>query len=206
MSKRQGPAESARRLYEVASSQGGFFTAAQARELGYANSKQHYHARAGNWIRENRGIYRLALFPEPERPDLILWWLWSRDRCDAPQGVYSHQTALSLFELTDLNPSKLDMIVPKGFRRGVPLPPVLRLHYDAISEGDVTTVHDVPVTRPLRSLLDVVGTGEVALPILQRGYREATRRGMITPSELDRARRQPETAHALQQLRRRKAA
>jgi hypothetical protein len=120
--------------------------------------------------------------------------------------VYSHQTALSLFELTDLNPSKLDMIVPKGFRRGVPLPPVLRLHYDAISEGDVTTVHDVPVTRPLRSLLDVVGTGEVALPILQRGYREATRRGMITPSELDRAGQDPETARALRQLRRRKAA
>ena len=55
--------------------QGGFFTATQARELGFTNSKQHYHARAGNWIRESRGIYRLALYPEPERPDLILWWL-----------------------------------------------------------------------------------------------------------------------------------
>ena len=206
MSENRDPAESARRLYKIASTQGGFFTATQARGLGYSNSKQHYHVRAGNWIRESRGIYRLAFYPEPERPDLILWWLWSRDRCDAPQGVYSHQTALSLFELTDLNPSKLDMIVPKGFRRGVPLPPVLRLHCDAISEGDVTTVHDVPVTRPLRSLLDVVRSGEVPLPILQRGYRGAMRKGMITPSELDRARRQPETAHALQQLRRRKAA
>ena len=206
MSERPTPSESARRLYKVASTQGGFFTARQARALEYTNSKQHYHVRAGNWIRESRGIYRLALYPEPERPDLILWWLWSRDRGDAPQGVYSHQTALSLFELTDLNPSKLDMTVPKGFRRGIPLPPVLRLHYDAISKGDVTTVHDVPVTRPLRSLLDVARTGEVPLPILQQGYREAMRKGVITPSELDRACRQPETAHALQPLRRRKAA
>jgi predicted transcriptional regulator of viral defense system len=206
MSENRGPAESARRLYEIASTQGGFFTAKQARGLGYTNSKQHYHVRAGNWIRESRGIYRLALYPEPERPDLILWWLWSRDTSDTPQGIYGHQTALSLFDLTDLNPSKLDMIVPRGFRRGIPLPPVLRLHYEAISEGDVTTVHDVPVTRPLRSLLDVARTGEAPLPILQRGYREAMRRGMVTPSELDCARRQPETAHALQQLRRRKAA
>jgi predicted transcriptional regulator of viral defense system len=174
--------------------------------LGYTNSKQHYHVRVGNWIREGRGVYRLAFYPEPERPDLILWWLWSRDRSDTPQGVYGHQTALSLFELTDLNPSKLDMIVSKRFRRGLPLPSVVRLHRDEVSEDEVTTVHDVPVTRPLRSLLDVVGTGDVPIAVLQQGYREAMRRGMITPSELDRARRQPETAAALQQLRRRQAA
>ena len=206
MSENRGAAESARRLYEIASTQGGFFTATQARGLGYSNSKQHYHVRAGNWIRESRGIYRLAFYPEPERPDLVLWWLWSRDKSGLPTGVYGHQTALSLFELTDLNPSKLDMIVPKGFRRGVPLPSILRLHRNEVSEDDVTTVHDVPVTRPLRSLLDVVRTGDVPLAVLQQGYREAMRRGMITPSELNRARRQPDTAHALQQLRRRSAA
>jgi predicted transcriptional regulator of viral defense system len=206
MSENRGPAERARRLYEIASNQGGFFTATQARGLGYSNSKQHYHVRAGNWIRESRGICRLALYPEPERPDLILWWLWSRDKSGLPKGVYGHQTALSLFELTDLNPSKLEMIVPKGFRRGVPLPSILRLHRNDVSEDDVTTVHDVPATRPLRSLLDVVRTGDVPLAVLQEGYREAMRRGMVTPSELDRARQHPETAHTLQQLRRRKAA
>ena len=205
MSISTGPAESARRLYEIASTQGGFFTATQARGLGYSNSKQHYHVRAGNWIRESRGICRLALYPEPVRPDLILWWLWSRDTSDTPQGIYGHQTALSLFDLTDLNPSKLDMIVPKRFRRGVPLPSILRLHRDEVSEDEVTTVHDVPVTRPLRSLLDIVRTGDIPIAVLQQGYREAMRRGMITPSELDRARRQPETAHVLQQLRRRGA-
>jgi predicted transcriptional regulator of viral defense system len=206
MSERRPPPETARRLYEVASAQRGFFTAGQARALGYTNSKQHYHVRAGNWIREGRGVYRLAFYPEPERPDLILWWLWSRDRSDTPQGVYGHQTALSLFDLTDLNPSKLDMIVPKRFRRGVPLPSILRLHRAEVSEDDVTTVHDVPVTRPLRSLIDVARTGAVPIAILQQGYKEAMRRGMIMPSELERARRQPETAHALQQLRRRRAA
>jgi predicted transcriptional regulator of viral defense system len=206
MQNRKRPSESGPRLYEFAAAQGGFFTAQQARALGYTNSKQHYHVHAGNWIREGHGIYRLALYPPPDRPDLILWWLWSRDRSDAPKGVYSHQTALSLFELTDLNPSKLDMTVPKGFRRSAPLPAVLRLHHDEVPEEDLTTVHDVPVTRPLRSLLDVLRDGEVPLPFLQQGYREAMRRGLIAPSELDRARRRRETAIAVQQLRRRKAA
>jgi hypothetical protein len=73
-------------LYRIAETQGGFFPAKQAAALGYACNKQAYHVRTGNWLREYRGIYRLALFPEPQRSDLIQWWLWSRDRSDRPSG------------------------------------------------------------------------------------------------------------------------
>jgi hypothetical protein len=64
-----------------------------------ASNKRAYHMQAGNWLREHRGIYRLALFAEPDHSDLILWWFWSGIRSDQPSGVYSHQTALSLHEL-----------------------------------------------------------------------------------------------------------
>jgi hypothetical protein len=49
-----------------------------------------------NWIREHRGIYRLADFPVPERRDLMFWYLWSQNRQEVPEGTYSHDTALSL--------------------------------------------------------------------------------------------------------------
>jgi len=78
--------ESSRNLYEIAEPQFGFFTAKQAKKAGYDESKHAYHVRAGNWIREYRGIYRLRSFPTPERPDLMLWSLWSRNRDDVPQG------------------------------------------------------------------------------------------------------------------------
>jgi hypothetical protein len=70
--------ERQKELYQIAEAQGGYFTAKQAAFLGYASNKRAYHVQAGNWLREHRGIYRLALFPEPDRSDLILWWLWSR--------------------------------------------------------------------------------------------------------------------------------
>jgi predicted transcriptional regulator of viral defense system len=47
----------------------------------------------------------------------MLWWLWSKNREGVSQGVYRHETALSLHDLTDLMPSKLHMTVPKSFRR-----------------------------------------------------------------------------------------
>jgi predicted transcriptional regulator of viral defense system len=42
--------------------------------------------------------------------------------------VYSHQTALSLFDLSDLMPSRLHMTVPPGFRRSAPIPGAIILH------------------------------------------------------------------------------
>jgi predicted transcriptional regulator of viral defense system len=43
--------------------------------------------------------------------------------------VYSHHTALSLYDLSDLNPSKLHMTVPMDFRRNSEIPGILVLHF-----------------------------------------------------------------------------
>src|SRR5258706_9593569 len=105
--------EAARRLYETAQSQQGFFTTKQAIRGGLAEKTHAYHVKAGNWIRVHRGIYRLADFPPTERPDLMLWCLLSQNRREIPEGTYSHQNSLSLHEISDIMPSKLHMTVPK---------------------------------------------------------------------------------------------
>jgi hypothetical protein len=92
---------------------------------------------AGNWIREHRGIYRLADFPAAERPDLMLWYLWSQNRGEVSEGTYSQDTALSLHELSELMPSKLHMTVPKTFRRTSAIPEILILHRANLNPNDV---------------------------------------------------------------------
>src|SRR6516225_2053575 len=144
----------ARRLYEIAASQQGFFTTKQASGAGFAEKAHAYHVKARNWIREHRGIYRLADFPSAERPDLMLWYLWSRNREEIPEGTYSHSTALSLHELSDLMPSKLHMTVPKSFRRNSLIPEILVLHRTNLDKADVQEMHGVRVTRPLRTIVD----------------------------------------------------
>lgn len=116
------------RLFDIAGSQDDYFTMAQALEAGFGRNTHSYHVKAGNWVREYRGIYRLVRFPVSENGYLVLWSLWSRDRHGKPQGVYSHETALHLRDLSDANPSKIRMSVPPGFRRNSVIPAVLVLH------------------------------------------------------------------------------
>src|SRR5260370_33068825 len=139
--------EAARRLYEIAQSQQGFFTTKQATRAGFAEKTHAYHVKVRNWIREHRGIYRLADFPTAERPDLMLWDLWSQNRQEVPEGTYSHDTALSLHELSDIMPSKPHMTVPKHFRRNGRIRAVLVLHRAAITRSDIGQIQDEPVTR-----------------------------------------------------------
>src|SRR5881296_2465622 len=135
MPRRHRDAE--RRLFEIAEAQQGFFTTKQAKAAGFAENTHPYDVQVANWIREHRGIYRLALFPLADRPDLVLWALWSRQRNEEVEGVYSHHTALSLYDLSDLNPAKLHMTVPADFRRSSAIPGILVLHYADLSRSDV---------------------------------------------------------------------
>jgi len=178
--------EAARRLHETAQAQQGFFTTKQAIRAGFSEKTHSYHVNAGNWIREHRGIYRLADFPTPVRPDLTLWYLWSQDRQEIPEGTYSYDTALSLHELSDIMPSKLHMTVPKEFRRNSRIPEILVLHRANLDPSEVQEVHGVRVTRALRTIMDLLRSGHVDRSQLKLAVDEAIRRGLIARREIDR--------------------
>ena len=177
--------ESARKLYEIAESQQGFFTTKQATRAGFTEPTHPYHVHAGNWIREHRGIYRLADFPTTDRPDLMLWYLWSQNRLEIPQGTYSYSTALSLHELSDLMPSKLHMTVPKAFRRNV-IPDILVLHRAELKPSEVQEMHGVRITRPLRTITDLLQGNGTDRSQLKLALDQALRRGLIVRKEIER--------------------
>ncbi len=197
--------EAARRLYEVAEAQQGFFTTKQAKEAGFAENTHPYHVQVGNWIREHRGIYRLALFPLAERPDLVLWALWSRNRDEKVEGVYSHQTALSLYELSDLNPSKLHMTVPTHFRRNSEIPGILVLHFANLLATDVETAQGFKFTRPLRTIVDLVEADTVERGFIRQAIRQALQRGLITRQQVRNTQLPPEVRKIFEQTLRRVA-
>jgi predicted transcriptional regulator of viral defense system len=168
-----------RRLLAIAARQSGYFTAAQALDAGYSYPAQRYHAKRGNWLRVDRGIYRFPEWPTGPRDDLVRWSLWSRGR-----AVVSHETALSVHELGDVDPARVHLTAPPNFRQKNP---GVVIHRADLAPRDVQEHEGFRVTRPLRSLLDVAA-GELDLDQLGQAIAEALARGMTTRRALlDRA-------------------
>jgi predicted transcriptional regulator of viral defense system len=171
-------------LFEIAEQQQGYFTAKQAANAGYQLGSQAHHVKSGNWARVERGIYRLTRFPQSPEEQLVIYSLWSRNRAGEPEGVYSHQTALSIHELSDLNPAKLHMTVPATFRRSAIAPKILVLHHANLDEKDLEQRHGFAVTRPLRSIADLALAESVAQDSIEQALMEGRKRGLIAGQEI----------------------
>ncbi|SCA64183.1 hypothetical protein SCG7086_CL_00100 [Chlamydiales bacterium SCGC AG-110-P3] len=49
----------------------------QAQASSIPRSNFHRRLASGEWVREQRGIYRLARYPVIDRPELVIYSLWS---------------------------------------------------------------------------------------------------------------------------------
>jgi predicted transcriptional regulator of viral defense system len=165
-----------RRLVAVASAQSGYFSAAQALRAGYSYQAQKQNADRGNWLKVGRGVFRLPEWPAGRREDLVRLALWSHGR-----AVVSHESALSVHELGDVNPARIHLTVPPGFRQRVPAGVVL--HRAELPAADVREQEGFRVTTPLRSLLDAAA-GDLDLDLLAGAIEDALEQGLLTRTAL----------------------
>lgn len=162
-------------LFETASSQDGHFTTAQAAAAGYSPQLLAKYLASGRVVRVRRAVYRLVHFPAGDHEDLTVTWLWSRQA-----GVFSHETALALHDLSDALPAKIHMTLPMGeehSRREVPRG--LVLHFADLKDRDRTWFGAVPVTTPTRTLVDCIDA-DVAPALVRQATEEGIARGLLT--------------------------
>lgn len=136
-----------RRLYSLAAEQSGYFTAAQAKRLGYSYPAQAHHVNAGNWLRIDRGIFRLSEWIPDIHDDLVRWTLWSKNR-----AVASHETALGVYGVGEFEPPRIHLTVPTGFRMR---DDALVLHKADLPDEDIVERTGFRLTTLARSLVDV---------------------------------------------------
>ncbi len=174
------------RLFEVADRQQGYFTAQQAEDCGIPHSNFHFRIRSGEWVKLLRGVYRLVRYPVTDRSELVLWILWSRDKKGNPQGVWSHETALDIHEMSDVMPYKMHMTVPPRFRKRAAIPKHLKLHVASLTRSDVETWQGYQVTTPLRTLIDVIEEGIVPEEQIEQAIRDGLRKGILNDQALNK--------------------
>ena len=170
-------------LMKKALEQGGIFTADQAIKLGFSQKNHHYYVKRGLWERVIRGIYRFVPI-ESELSEYWLWYLWSEDSKKNPQGVFSHETALLMYGLSDLNPEKVHMTVPKKFRKGTDIPKILFLHKFDVAASDTKTINGLRVTTVLRTLLDLIFEQRVSDEFIEQATKEALEIGFLSKADI----------------------
>ncbi|WP_280484430.1 type IV toxin-antitoxin system AbiEi family antitoxin domain-containing protein [Nocardia cyriacigeorgica] len=147
-------------LADLAEGQWGLFTSAQVRELGFGAQQLKRMADAELITRLRHGVYRLTGVPEAPQDAIRAEWLaldphrLASDRLqdDVPVGVVSHRSAAQLQDLGDLDADIHEFTVPK--RRGTRSPEV-KFHIRELAQQDWHLVAGLPVTRPLRTVIDL---------------------------------------------------
>ena len=167
-------------LYWVAESQAGHFTAQQALEAGMDRSTLLHHARPdGRYERVRRGLYRLRHFPSSPHDHVMAAWL------PLPEpAVVSHESALELYDLSDVIPRAVHITLPRAMRGQRPRPGV-RFHTVERPPGPDETrrIAGVIVTSPERTIVDSLEVG-TQLEQIELAVRQALDRGITTHRRL----------------------
>lgn len=133
------------------------------------------NVKRGRFLRIVRGVYRLAHFPGSAHEDLFVAWLRT-----GPHSVISHESALTLYNLSDVLPGEIHVIIPRTASRRRP---GLRLHTNQLRPEDVTNRQGLPVTTVARTIADVAIAG-LAKEHIAQAIIEALNRGLTTVDEL----------------------
>jgi predicted transcriptional regulator of viral defense system len=169
------PAELRRALNDIALHQAGYFTAAQARVAGYSYQAQRYHAKRGNWTHVDRGLFRIPGWPIRDADAYVRWHLQSGGRT-----VVSHESALALHDLADVNPARVHLTMASGFPRR---DPALLVHPATLAPEDVEEREGYAVTTVERTLLDVA-SGDLSQEQVDAAVTEALERGLVSAGRL----------------------
>ncbi len=178
--KHSGPRWS--QLYGTAAAQEGHFTTAQAAVAGYSPQLLTKYLNNGRIVRVRRGVYRLVHFPPADYEDLVVIWLWSER-----EGVFSHETALALHQLSDALPAKAYLTLPRRWKsRRVRVPLGVAPYFRDLTDSDRGWVGAVPVTTAVRTVLDCATDGVDPI-LVEQAVEEGIRRGMFTAAMIEPA-------------------
>ncbi len=168
-------------LGRVAESQAGYVTTAQAEQAGFHRNALRHHTRQGGRLeRAGRGLYRLRFYPSSPFDHIAAAWVLAGPEI----AVVSHESALELYDLSDVVPSKIHLTLPRRYRHRT-APVGVRLHYPRkpLSNGEVRSVHGLPTSSPERTILDALEAGTQPEQI-EMAVRQAVDRVLTTPRRL----------------------
>jgi predicted transcriptional regulator of viral defense system len=106
----------------------------------------------GRLTRITQGLYRFPAEVVPVTPlgsymEAVLW--------PGRRGVLSHATALDLYGLSDVNPTKVHVTLPpRYYPRRKETPAVYRFHHARLDPAEIQHHEGIPIVTPERAIRD----------------------------------------------------
>jgi predicted transcriptional regulator of viral defense system len=166
------------KIYELVADQFGYLTAAQATPAGIERAALSRMVNTGQLTRVSQGVYRLVHFPTSRFDQYIEATLWPI----GVQATLSHETALDLYELSDVNPARIHVSIPKRHRIRREVPKTYVIHRQDLSPNEVTVFEGIPITTPRRTILDC-HQSHLGPALLRQAIANGRARGVLTQSE-----------------------
>lgn len=162
-------------LYQIAEDQAGYFSLQQAKELGLQRNQVYRDIERGKFIKAGHGVYRFVQFPAGNFEEIHRAVLGA-----GKDAVVDFQSALYVYELSDIIPDEIHLILPLTTSRrrdGI------RVHTIQLEPDDITFFEGLPITTVAKTIMDCafanISDEEVWLAI-----RQSLRRGMTTREKL----------------------
>jgi predicted transcriptional regulator of viral defense system len=181
-------------LLPLAEQNDGLVTANQARAIGILDSVLSRLTQREKLERVARGVYRIPHYPADRLSQYREAVLWARASHGPENIALSHETALAVYGISDMNPSQVHITVPKGARLRRQRPKWIVIHRGDLPPTDVTTHEGLPVTTVAKSVLHVANeTGRLGLA--RQAIKDARKEGYISAAEAKRLTRQLNEHH-----------
>ena len=171
-----------RALNDIASSQKGMFTTAQAQGAGVERYAVSRLEKLGNIERLAKGVYRMGGAPGQREEDVFAAWLSLNPgrRPGSPPAerdpIAMGATAAWLHRIGEVGPTPYEFCTDE--RRQTQRPDLV-LRKRKIDAADVTVVSGIPVTTPSRTVIDLIDYGE-DLSLIANVLNDALARGLVT--------------------------
>lgn len=169
------PSDIERVIHELAAGQHGVVTRRQLLAAGVRPGAVARRVRSRHLMPIHRGVYRVGPVVAPRGREMAAVLA-----CGETAAV-SHESAADLWEVGGTRSG--DVPVHVSVQAGQPAPRGVRVHrVRAIRPDEITTVEEIPVTTPARTLLDLSASAEARR--LERAVAEAFARRLTSRSRV----------------------
>jgi len=173
-----------KQLAERAAENYGYLTGQDARELGVPMGTLNALARRGQLDRIDHGIYRVPLVPASRLDQYKLATLWPGER-----GLVSHESALDLYGVSDVNPAKLHVTVPGAYRTRRKIPALYVLHREEVADVDHGSLEGIAVVSVAKAIRQV-HEQHLRRSLVKQAIEDAEREGWLGRRQADQLRRE----------------